>query len=95
MLLTLHSSIPFEVEDEGAKKMLFPPEYAWLELVLIGGVTVFISDLIGNMISFQNRAMNALVTSLVFAVVFSLGIYLRFGTVMMMEWGFAMMRPAP
>jgi len=75
--------------------MLFPPEYAWLELVLIGGVTVFISDLIGNMISFQSRAMNALITSLVFAVVFSLGIYLRFGTVMMMEWGFAMMRPAP
>ena len=75
--------------------MLFSPEYAWLELVLIGGVTVFISDLIGNIISFKNRALNAFVTAVVFAAIFSLGIYLRYGTVMMMEWGFALMRPAP
>ena len=75
--------------------MFFSPQYAWLELVLIGGVTVFISDLIGNILSFRNRAMNALVTSLVFAIIFSISIYYRYGTVMMMEWGFAMMRPAP
>lgn len=75
--------------------MILSPEYAWLELVLIGGITVFISDLIGNIISFKNRALNALITAVVFAVIFSVGIYLRYGTVMMMEWGFAMMRPAP
>jgi hypothetical protein len=75
--------------------MFFSPQYAWLELVLIGGVAVFISDLIGNILSFRNRAMNALVTSVVFAIIFSMTIYLRYGTVMMMEWGFAMMRPAP
>ena len=75
--------------------MFFSPQYAWLELVLIGGVTVFISHLIGNILSFRNRTMNALVTSVVFAIIFSAGIYFRYGTVMMMEWGFAMMRPAP
>ncbi len=75
--------------------MVLPPEYAWLELVLIGAVVVFVSDLIGNMISFDNRAMNALTTAIVFAVVFSISIYLRYGTVLMMEWGFAIMRPAP
>jgi hypothetical protein len=75
--------------------MFFSPEYAWLELVLIGGVTVFISDLIGNILSFRNRVLNALMTAIVFAVIFSAGIYLRFGTVMLTEWGFAMMRPAP
>lgn len=75
--------------------MLFSPEYAWLELVLIGGITVLISDLIGNIISFKNRVLNALITAIVFGVIFSAGIYLRFGTVMLAEWGFALMRPAP
>ena len=75
--------------------MAFSPEFAWLELVIIGAVAVFISDLIGNQLSFQSRPVNALVTAVVFAVIFSLTIYLRFGSVLMMEWGFAMMRPAP
>lgn len=75
--------------------MAFSPEFAWLELVVIAGVVVFISDLIGNLISFQSRPMNALTTAIVFAILFSLTIYLRFGTVLLMEWGFAMMRPAP
>jgi len=64
-------------------------------LVIIGAVAVFISDLIGNQVSFQSRPMNALVTAVVFAAIFSLTIYLRFGSVLMMEWGFAMVRPAP
>lgn len=75
--------------------MVFPPEYAWIELVIIGAAVVFIADLIGNMLSFKNRLMNAFTTSIVFAVAFSLSIYLRFGTVMIMEWGFAMMRTPP
>jgi hypothetical protein len=33
-------------------------------------VIVFILDLIGNMISFSNRFLNALATAIVFAVVF-------------------------
>jgi hypothetical protein len=45
-------------------------KYPWLEPVLIGAVIVFILDLIGNLISFSNRVLNAFVTALVFAVVF-------------------------
>jgi hypothetical protein len=75
--------------------MLFPPEYAWVELVIIGGIVVFISDLIGNLISFENRAVNALTTSVVFGVIFALTIYFRYGSVLVQGWGFAMMRPAP
>jgi uncharacterized membrane protein YhfC len=73
--------------------MVLPPEYAWVELVIIGAIAVFVSDLIGNMVSFRSRFTNALTTAIVFAVVFSLSIYLRYGTVLMMKWGFAMVRP--
>jgi len=75
--------------------MLLPPEYAWVELVIIAAIVVFVSDLIGNIVSFQSRFVNAFTTAIVFAVAFSLAIYLRYGTVLMMEWGFAMARPAP
>lgn len=75
--------------------MLLPPEYAWLELVAIGAVAVFIADMIGNLIAFRGRFANALTTALVFAVVFGSAIHLRYGTVLLMKWGFAVMRPAP
>jgi hypothetical protein len=75
--------------------MLLPPEYAWIELVVIGAVAVFIADMIGNLIDFHGRFANALTTALVFAVVFGLSIHLRYGTVLLMKWGFAVMRPAP
>jgi hypothetical protein len=75
--------------------MVLPPEYAWLELVIIGGIVVFVCDLIGNIISFKSRVINAFTTATVFAVVFALTIYLRYGSVIIMKWGFAMMRPAP
>lgn len=44
--------------------------YAWLQPVLIASVVVFVLDLIGNMLSFSNRIVNAFVTALVFAVLF-------------------------
>ena len=47
-----------------------PEDMLWLQPVLIGAVIVFILDLIGNMISFSNRFMNALATAIVFAIVF-------------------------
>jgi hypothetical protein len=75
--------------------MFLTPEYAWLELVLIGAVAVFIADLIGNMIDFHGRFANAFTTAIVFAVIFGLSIQLRYGTVMLMKWGFAVVRPAP
>jgi hypothetical protein len=75
--------------------MVLPPEYAWLELVVIGAVAVFIADLIGNRIDFRGRFANAFTTAIVFAVLFGLLIQLRYGTVMLMKWGFAVMRTAP
>jgi hypothetical protein len=75
--------------------MFLTPEYAWLELVIIGAVAVFIADLIGNLIDFHGRFANAFTTAIVFAVIFGLSIHLRYGTVMLMKWGFAVMRPAP
>jgi hypothetical protein len=52
-----------------------PEEYAWLQPVLMAAAVVFVLDLIGNMISFSNRVLNALTTAIVFAVLFSALIY--------------------
>jgi hypothetical protein len=75
--------------------MALPPEYAWIELVVIGALVVFVADLIGNMIVFHSRLLNAFTTAIVFMVAFSLTIYLRFGSVLIQDWGFAMMRQPP
>jgi hypothetical protein len=45
-------------------------KYPWLEPVLLGAVIVFVLDLVGNLISFSNRVLNALATAIVFAIVF-------------------------
>jgi hypothetical protein len=50
-------------------------QYPWLLPVLIGAAIVFVLDLIGNLISFSNRFLNALTTAIVFAVVFGGLIY--------------------
>ena len=42
----------------------------WLQPVLIAAAVVFVLDLIGNMLSFSNRIVNAFVTAAVFAVLF-------------------------
>jgi hypothetical protein len=75
--------------------MILPPEYAWLELVVIGAVAVFVADLIGNFIDFHGRFANALTTAIVFVVLFGLSIHLRYGTVLLMKWGFAVMKTPP
>jgi hypothetical protein len=75
--------------------MLLPPEFAWIELVIIGTVSVFVADLIGNTISFESRFMNALTTAVIFGIGFGLVIYLVFGHVMLMDWGFAVVKSAP
>lgn len=51
-------------------------DFAWLQPVLIAAAVVFVLDLIGNMISFSNRILNALTTALVFAVLFGALIHL-------------------
>ena len=55
---------------------------------------MFVADLIGNTISFQNRFMNAFTTATVFAAAFALLVYFRYGTVMLTDWGFAVMKQA-
>jgi hypothetical protein len=56
---------------EGASPTLaMPADFAWLEPVLVAAAVVFVVDLIGNMLSFNNRFVNAIVTSVVFAAVF-------------------------
>jgi hypothetical protein len=45
-------------------------QFPWLLPVLIGSAIVFVLDLVGNLISFSNRFLNALATAIVFAVVF-------------------------
>ncbi len=54
-------------------------QYAWLQPVLIASAVVFVLDLIGNMLSFSNRIVNAFVTALVFGVLF--GVLIQTGIV--------------
>lgn len=56
--------------------MFLPAEYGWLEPVLVAAAVVFVVDLIGNMISFSNRILNALVTAIVFTAIFGSLTYL-------------------
>ena len=46
--------------------MILPPQYTWLEPVLIASLVVFVIDLIGNSITFSNRYANALISAIVF-----------------------------
>ncbi len=51
-------------------------DLGWLQPVIIGAAVVFFLDLIGNMLSFSNRFVNALTTALIFAVLFGSLIHL-------------------
>ena len=64
-------------------EMFFPPQYFWLEPVIVAAVVVFVIDLIGNTLSFSNRFLNALVTSIVFALVFGSLVYFGYGNIAM------------
>ena len=48
----------------------------WLQPVLIAAAVVFVLDLIGNMLSFSNRFVNAATTAGVFALLFGTLIHL-------------------
>jgi hypothetical protein len=52
---------------------------------------VFVADLIGNMLNFENRVLNALTTAIVFSAAFAFFIYFRYGSVMLTDWGVAVM----
>jgi Mn2+/Fe2+ NRAMP family transporter len=75
--------------------MLLPPEYAWIGLVVMGAIFVFVADLIGNTLNFQSRFVNAFTTMIVFMVAFGFFIYFRYGHVMLTDWGVAVMNASP
>ena len=63
--------------------MFLPVQYFWLEPVIVAPVVVFLVDLVGNTLSFSNRFVNALVTSVVFAMVFGSLVYFGYGNIAM------------
>jgi hypothetical protein len=65
------------------RAMLLPAQYAWFEPVLIATIVVFVSDLVGNYIGFGNRFLSALMSAIVFALVFGALVYFGYGSVSM------------
>ena len=63
--------------------MLLPVQYAWFEPVLIATIVVFIIDLVGSSIGFGNRFLSAIMSSIVFALVFGTLVYFGYGSVTM------------
>ena len=61
--------------------MLLPTRYGWFEPVLVAAIVVFVIDLIGNSITFFNRYVSALMSAIVFAVVFGGLVYFGVGSV--------------
>ena len=59
--------------------MFLPPQYQWLEPVIIAAIVVFVIDWIGNTITFSNRVINAFVTALIFGLVFAALTYSGYG----------------
>ena len=63
--------------------MFLPAQYAWFEPVLIATIVVFIIDLVGSSIGFGNRFLSAIMSSIVFALVFGTLVYFGYGNVSM------------
>jgi len=63
--------------------MFLPEQYAWFEPVLIATIVVFIIDLVGNWIGFGKRFLGALMSAIVFALVFGTLVYCGYGSVSM------------
>lgn len=58
-----------------------PDDLVWLEPVLIATVLVLIVGFIGNVLAFKNRFINAVVTALIFLVIFGAVTYFGYGAV--------------
>ncbi len=61
--------------------MILPAQYFWLEPVILAAIVVFVVDLLANMLSFSNRYVNALLTSVLFAAIFGTLVYFGYGKV--------------
>ena len=64
--------------------MFLPEQSAWFDPVLIPTIVVFIIDLVGNWIGFGNRFLGALMSAIVFALVFGTLVYFGYGSVWML-----------
>jgi hypothetical protein len=62
---------------------MLPAPYAWFEPVLVAAVVVFVIVLVGNTIGFGNRLLGALMSAIVFALVFGTLVYFGYGSVSM------------
>jgi len=71
------------VKMPGRRTMVLPAQYAWFEPVLVATIVVFVIDLIGNSIGFGNRLFSALMSAIVFALVFGTLVYFGYGSVSM------------
>jgi hypothetical protein len=63
--------------------MFLSAQYAWFEPVLIASIVVFVIDLVGSSIAFGNRFLGALLSAVLFAVVFGGLVYFGYGNVSM------------
>jgi TRAP-type C4-dicarboxylate transport system permease small subunit len=63
--------------------VFLPSQYAWFEPVLIASIVVFVIDLVGAKLAFGNRYLAALVSAILFAVVFGALTYFGYGSVSM------------
>lgn len=63
--------------------MVLPAQYAWFEPVLIASIVVFIIDLIGSAFSFGSRILGALMSAIVFALIFGALVYFGYGSISM------------
>ena len=70
----LAAALSFFLFPVNSRTIATPANLAWLEPVLVASAIVFLVDLIGNMLSFNNRLTNALATTVVFALLFG-GVY--------------------
>src|SRR5665647_3025721 len=75
--------LPNILKMAGRRTMHLPEQYAWFEPVLIATIVVFIIDLVGNSIGFGNRLLSALMSAIVFALVFGALVYFGYGSVSM------------
>ena len=59
--------------------MFLPAEYIWLEPVIVAAIIVFLLDLVGNSLAYRGRFVNAIMTAVVFFVVFGALAYFGLG----------------
>ena len=69
----------------GIDKTMLPAELqtasqeTWIQMIVMGAILVFVLDLVANMLSFGNRFVSALVTAVLFAILFGAAVYFTGG----------------